>query len=344
VQCGDQVPQSSANSGFVVRSATDNLQRKQWQPRGGNIPFVIHLPNGFDNDATVVVCMWWQTVPPRGHVYPATARIDSISSTTRDPTIVITVPDLEPAPPRWQWLETMLGTQPDQVVLGTYTGLWLVPVSNVRIMVLDKTGAIKGDIVTAIGVTTQWWAILLALGSVALAFYLLNKHCVGQTPQLKSVNPILRVITTPKGYASLSQFQIMLWTFVVGASVIYVMALSGDLIRVTAGTLVLLGISGAATLGAQLQSKNEDRAANATATPTVPAAPSPLHTTSWCDLVVDEKQIDVTRLQMLYFTIVMAVFVLMTVTTRYEIPDIPESFLILMGISNGVYITAKFNK
>ena len=54
------------------------------------------------------------------------------------------------------------------------------------------------------------------------------------------------------------------------------------------------------------------------------------------------RELDVTRAQMLLFTLVTAVFVAVKVITSYEIPDIPEGFLILMGISNGVYVGSKF--
>ena len=53
-------------------------------------------------------------------------------------------------------------------------------------------------------------------------------------------------------------------------------------------------------------------------------------------------EIDVTRAQMLFFTLVAAVFVGMKVLASYVIPDIPQGILLLMGISNGVDITAKF--
>jgi hypothetical protein len=44
---------------------------------------------------------------------------------------------------------------------------------------------------------------------------------------------------------------------------------------------------------------------------------------------------------MLYFTLVTAVFVAVKVISSYEIPEIPEGFLILMGISNSVYVGSK---
>ena len=45
-----------------------------------------------------------------------------------------------------------------------------------------------------------------------------------------------------------------------------------------------------------------------------------------------------TRLQMLAFTLITAAFMLIKVIVDYEIPTIPPNFLVLMGISNGVYV------
>jgi hypothetical protein len=57
---------------------------------------------------------------------------------------------------------------------------------------------------------------------------------------------------------------------------------------------------------------------------------------------IQGRELDVTRIQMLYFTLVTATFVLLKVITSYEIPVIPEGFLLLMGISNSVYVGSKF--
>ncbi len=65
----------------------------------------------------------------------------------------------------------------------------------------------------------------------------------------------------------------------------------------------------------------------------------------WSDLVVNEtdgqRDIDVTRVQMLYFTLITAIFVVMRVLSTYVIPEIPQGFQILMGLSNAVYFGAK---
>ena len=59
------------------------------------------------------------------------------------------------------------------------------------------------------------------------------------------------------------------------------------------------------------------------------------------DTGVVAQEVDVTRVQMLLFTLVTAVFVLITVATTYVIPEIPSGFVTLMGISNGVYLGSK---
>ncbi len=56
----------------------------------------------------------------------------------------------------------------------------------------------------------------------------------------------------------------------------------------------------------------------------------------------DSKEIDVSRIQMLFFTLIAAAFVMVKVLSSHEIPEIPNGILLLMGISNGVYLTAKF--
>jgi len=147
---------------------------------------------------------------------------------------------------------------------------------------------------------------------------------------------LLAVISSSNGVASLSQFQIMLWTLVVGGSAIYVMALSGNLLSISSGTLVLLGIASGTTVLARVPSK--------TTPPVDPAAPMVVGIPKWSQMLIDDPatpQIDVTRVQMLIFTLVSAAFVVIKVAVSYSIPDIPDNFLVLMGISNGVYLAGR---
>jgi hypothetical protein len=270
--------------------------------------------------------------------------------------------------------------------------------ADVRIVAFtDK--ALAADVATSIGITYPWAAIVFALLTVAIALIVLwfiAKKRLTQ-PGIQAASWPLRIIATPNGTASLSQLQVVLWTLVVAASAVYVMSLSGDLIQITDGTLVLLGIAGAAAIAAKVHNASQDTtaqtaavtaqkdadkasidAANTAALPGASPAqiaianreaadqntkaqsaqqrandivnPPATQQPRWSDLIVAEstradrtvsREIDVARFQMLLFTLITAVFVLMNVVTTYVIPEIPTGFLTLMGISNGVYLGAK---
>ena len=62
----------------------------------------------------------------------------------------------------------------------------------------------------------------------------------------------------PRGWGDFG-FQIVLWVFVIGGATAYVMALSGNLVPLTEGTLALLGISGIATLASQVKANEAER-------------------------------------------------------------------------------------
>ena len=70
----------------------------------------------------------------------------------------------------------------------------------------------------------------------------------------------LRIISSAKGWASLSQFQMMLWTFVIGAGAVYVVTLTGTLIPISTGTLELLGIAGLAAVATEVKATQQQQA------------------------------------------------------------------------------------
>lgn len=75
------------------------------------------------------------------------------------------------------------------------------------------------------------------------------------------------------------------------------------------------------------------------------AAKSAARAPRWSDLVVTGdrlREVDVTRVQMLLFTLIAAIFVSIKRLNENQIPDIPAGILTLIGTSNGVYLTAKF--
>jgi hypothetical protein len=241
--------------------------------------------------------------------------------------ITVTIPKLDPP------------TQSPVRALG------IVPLTDVSIVLPETSGRQPIVIAAILGISSVTWALVGAILSGALmllALFVVGWRRLRRTDangRFTKADPLLMAIASPLGYASLSQLQILLWTLVVAVSAVYVMLLSGDLIRITTGTLVLLGISGAATIGAKIHAQTD--AAQATAA-LVTNHPRPL----WSDLITNVApdgtvEIDLTCVQMLAFTVITAVFVLLRVFTSYVIPEIPDGFQVLMGISNSVFLGSK---
>jgi hypothetical protein len=320
------------NSAGLVMNVSEMAQHKSWQPPGGEVQFTIHSIDVIPANAQVLVCFRWARQDNRQNVYLPTrpSRLD-LSEKGRTLEVVATVP-------------ARLGDPPARFSdEGIYAGLWLVPLADVRILVFAKDAAaaaatFAADVRATIGVTNPFWGAMLALASIFAAFTMLSiiGHRRLRRAGIRHVDPVIRIIATRDGHASLSRLQMIVWTVVVATSAIYVMALSGELLHVTAGTLALLGISGVVSVGTELHSKLRDAVA---------AGPVPPRQPRWSDLVLskDDQQpaIDITRVQMLYFTLIVAVFLGLRVAMTYVIPEIPQGFQILMGLSGVVYMGGK---
>ena len=409
-------------------------QGTAWQPRGGQVRIVVESATQMLKGTDVTVCFRWSTSQQAQYLPPAA--LQAAESTPMKAVYRVTVPELKRVESSWfDRLGGRLPTDPTQPA--QFDNGMTVPVADVKVIVgtADSTLA---NTVLEVGVTSVWNAVLVTLVCVLIAQALLYVWAVRR--KVPGRSPWMRMISTREGYASLSQMQIVLWSFLFGAGATYVMILSGSLIDIPTGALVLLGIAGATTLGTRIQGANAQAAApsapadlpTATAAPAAPqnvtviastdhtvtlqwdppaagAAPAvyavsyarqafadwresddrikqnshrvarllpdtayvfqvtarnsnsasaPVQVTErtrqaaliprqpvWSDLVVTPQhpgEVDVTRVQMLFFTLISVAFVAIKLVTGYMIPDIPEGFMLLMGISNGVYLSAKF--
>jgi len=269
--CKSDLPNTKVSGGIVNATA-----RKSWQPRGGEFTFVIETPTSIPNDALITVCFGWKQAgkptDPKGFMASRPTRIVKLEPDKKIITIAATVPDLLPAPARFRGdAETAKDDRDGK--LGVYRGFWIVPVADVRILLYQPSGEVVVDVLTTVGITRVPWAVFGAFAAAAIAFLLLYCCSRIRQPQLAGANPLLQIIATERNYASLSQAQIILWTLVVGASAVYVMVLSGDLIEITGSTLVLLGIAGTATVVTKWKSAIDDQKRRGAAPPAgAPAA------------------------------------------------------------------------
>jgi hypothetical protein len=432
VYCDMPLTGTNADSGIGTLG-----EHRKWQPVGGEFEFTVKSNKVIPANAPVLVCFRWkleQGDPKQFYDSGPTHIVDRQPQTIKVAATVLQIPD----EPTWwpAWWPTK--GQPSNLRISDFAipVVDLVPLVDARILILDNDGVPIVDVLTTVGITNVFFALVITVLVLAFVFISLGHVCRARLEYLPKRKRLLNIITTRSGYASLSQFQIVLWTFVVLASAAYVMSLSGDLIPISTGTLVLLGISGSATIIAKAKSESDAAAPRPAPDPAAAAAAADAaekdaqklrNATSpdadaiaeadakaaaarakavaadavaaatkkraavalaaadqkqaaeneataaennaqqmlkaaaiateaakratrqrhplWSDLVMEETQgreLDVTRVQMLYFTLVTAAFVLLKVITSYEIPVIPEGFLLLMGISNSVYVGSKF--
>jgi len=300
-----------------VKASIDPLTH--WQPRSGQLRILLQSTGNTNlADSNISVYFRWRTKFNTGE-WLRTPNVHVVDlQNAQNLKIAAEVPQLPAAPPNGLlgWLSGDGN--------GVGEALGLVPVADVWISArANSNGATLADVVEPMGVTNMLGGLAAAVSAVLLLAWFLR----GFKPAgLRGSNLLLQIIETRGSRASLSQFQIVLWMFVIGAATAYVMALSGNLIPLTEGTLALLGISGLTTLGSQLAPQSNAGQAKAEPVPERTAAPS------WRDLIVSDGEIDVTRLQMLFFTVLIALFVSIHVVDSFEIPEIPSSFLGLMGL------------
>jgi len=148
-----------------------------------------------------------------------------------------------------------------------------------------------------------------------------------------ALNPVW-FVTGKDGKASLSLAQILVWTILVFSASFYVWVASGKLLDFSNDILTLLGIAGGASVIAKITSSAKDEKRLKLAEP---AAKPP----KWLDLFQTDGQADLYKFQMALFTLLAVLFVTGKIFSTLEFPQLSAGLLTLIGISNGVYLTAK---
>ena len=200
-----------------------------WQPRGGTASFTVRGNNVSLDGVNVIVCFGWPMDNWTDTKFPWEGRVSLTKFDTSSATYGVVVPDLDTPHVSWAYR----------------AALWIVPLATMRIMAYGGVANPTVDVQPFIGITSPVLALLLAILALAIAFMVFDAFARNRGVPGKGL--LMWMISTRNGVASLSQAQIVLWTFLIGASAIYVMALSGVLIDITDSTLVLLGITGVAT-------------------------------------------------------------------------------------------------
>lgn len=182
---------------------------------------------------------------------------------------------------------------------------------------------------------TPGWALVIATIITALLIIV-----VGLCIRKGEAGVFTSIFMGRDGTASISLLQMALWTIVAVWALIYVFMRTWTLLSMTPEVMGLLGFAGAATVGARLiaSSRNPIEIQGGVASSVVQ---DPMRF-KLAQLFQTTGQFDLVKLQLFVFTMLIAAYVLVRVLRDGEFPQLDPNFLLLMGITNGVYIANKY--
>jgi hypothetical protein len=136
---------------------------------------------------------------------------------------------------------------------------------------------------------------------------------------------------------SLALFQIFIWTFITVWGLLYVFIVTGHLLSLTPEMMVLLGIAGTGSFLSRWIS-----ASGGAAPQSAPAVPDdkPVPFEFW-QILSTEGKFDLLKLQLFVFTLTIAVYVVWRITDTAAFPVLDGNTLLLLGVSQGVYVGGK---
>ena len=206
--------------------------------------------------------------------------------------------------------------------------------------------ASNGDSIVYTGATAHFIddrkaALWIAGGAFLAAYAMIVLFWMVYTRDQSSAMSALWPVNLVRGHngtASLSNLQILWWTLVVFALMVYVWVATGGLATLNNTILWLLGVGGAGSLAAKAVAINFKQ--NAPTIEQLKGTPDKAAASAWQLISVNDR-LDLTKLQMLLFTVITGIYVVATVLSQVTFPEIPDELLMLMGISNGVYVLGK---
>lgn len=199
---------------------------------------------------------------------------------------------------------------------------------------------------------SPYWTSLWVCGVFVFIAYVVSALAL-RTPShtfssfLSSLNPV-RVSVGPDGKASLSTFQVWLFTLAVFGLFLLFTLQTGMLANLSSTILTLLGISG---IGSTI-AKGADQKRNTISAENrawllrknwIPSAKTPVDPSnaSWRDFFTTNGQFDVYRYQSVVFSLVVVVALVVAGVTQLSSFTIPETVLGIIGLSQAVYIGGK---
>jgi hypothetical protein len=134
----------------------------------------------------------------------------------------------------------------------------------------------------------------------------------------------------PDGQPSLSLFQIFFWTVITLWGLAYVFLVTGSLASLTPSMMVLVGIAGVGTVAARFVSR-----------PAVDAPATAAAELDFSAMLSTSGHFDLLKLQLLLFTLMIGLYVVWRLADMGVFPELDSSTLLLLGVSQGIYVGGK---
>jgi hypothetical protein len=144
---------------------------------------------------------------------------------------------------------------------------------------------------------------------------------------------------TPIGTYSISKAQALFWTCLVAFSCVYVYVLKAAFIMIPAQILILLGLTGGTALASRINAVSKDA--------TVPKeilnevkgiVQRQGRIPRLRDMISIGGRMNVYKFQMVVFTLITGIIVFVELIKGFNFPEIPDTLIVLMGVSNTLYL------
>ncbi len=138
---------------------------------------------------------------------------------------------------------------------------------------------------------------------------------------------------TPIGTYSISVTQALFWTFIIAFSCVYVYMLKAAFIMIPGQILILLGITGGTALASRINAVSKDVIPN-----DLMKEIRKKRTPKLRDMISIGGRMNIYKFQMMVFTLVTGIIVVAELIKACNFPEIPNSLIVLMGVSNTLYL------
>ncbi len=148
---------------------------------------------------------------------------------------------------------------------------------------------------------------------------------------------------TRSGRSSLSNLQVMFFSLLIFAIVLFVLLRLGTLAELSADILLLLGISAGGAAGARVTERGRSRLSfeNYAWLRNKEWTEERISVPSWAALFTNDEAFDISKFQLAVFSLIVGVALASLGVSALETFKIPESMLGILGLSQAVYVAGK---